>query len=388
MSKNEFWRYVPVRVDPKKGLVYEEQLLYIFAETEADELPFVPAIILGGERVESLEGYEFYQSFFDSYVAYGDLTILNFSDNQGVNVRSNFPIKSVKGQKCSVCRGVRRISDGTKQVTCTGCNGLSVVPAESPYGVHIKEPPSTSENEKFALAPSVEWYHPDISILEQSSKTWREFLQDAKDAANLNHVDEAQSGIAKEIDREQKNDQRAKIADNLFKNIIQKSLDLIEAIRVPTASQRQENIVISPTNFQIITLDQVIEEISQLKEKGLPAVFIIKSAQTLANKLYKNDAIGAKIVQDLIQYDVLFPYSIAEVLSLSGISGFDRDQLARHIQGYQLIKEISTESGYLEMKFEKVKELADGKLITPPESTRDIIEAIRNKANEPVNGQV
>ena len=369
-NKETLYRLIPVKV-VEGAVKYQEEVYYQLANDPVNAFPFTPYIILGGELVESLGQHEetffYYDSFFSGYVEFGNEAINAFSDDQGVRVRMNFPIIEEKGQICSECQGAGKVSrtdpeisgKSVKRVTCPTCKGRRVVVSKSPYSTYIIQPPKSGDNTDFTNRPSVSFLSPDVSILERSNRTWREFLEDAKEAINLRFIDEAQSGKAKEIDREQKYNKLFKISKNIFENLYRKSHDLIEAYRTPVASQRKEAVIITPTNFQIKTTKDLTDEVTELKKNNSPAPLIVKGVQTLSHKLYNNDTVNARVMDILAVWDPLLPFDPQQINQLKAAGGLDDKAIIKNVNAYSILTILSNREGFLNWPLDKVIEEAN-----------------------------
>lgn len=368
MTKKAIYYYYPIRLDEKNEPVYTSQIWYEISSELSDEnaLDEVPVIVLGGEIVENDEGYLYYHSFFQGFIAPGNDCLRSKTDDDAVRVRMNFPIIEEKGQLCKECSGAGLVTDkeGKKKVKCDGCGGRGAVVSKGPYSTYVIEPPKSNEEPGFAERPAVAFRHPEIGILEHSNKTWRQFKKDAETSVNLTYIDEAQSGKAKEIDREQKYDKLFKISKNLFGNIILRSLNLIDAYLNPIKSDRKSSTVIEPTNFQIKTANDLIEEVTELKKGEAPAHLILSAIETLNQRLYSGDPTKLKISNILIVWDSLLTYTADEINSLKAttVTAVTDRELVKHINGSSILYELSLDENFLTKKPEKILEEADVKL--------------------------
>jgi len=381
VTNDVIMRHVPTRV--KDGeVLYESELYYTLNPNDSEEFPDKPVVILGGDIAKTAAGVNYYVSYFNGFVAPANEAISAFSDDQGVRVRMNFPIIEEKGSKCPECRGAGVVygkdNDSNSKRTCGVCKGRKTIVSKSPYSTYVIPEPSDRDNPEWVRRPAVTFLSPDTAILERSNKTWREFIRDAKNAVHTLFIDEAQSGVAKNIDREKKYDSLLKISKNVFGNIIDKSLHFIQAYREPIPDRRGDIIIIEPSSFQILSTSDILEELTNMKSKGVPPIFVIKAAMSLSEKLYSNDAAGAKVIKLLAMWDTLFPYNPDDISKLKATGSVTVEQIAKHINSNPIVMRLATEDGFMEEDMATLMERADILLepLLPKTTAAPVINAI------------
>lgn len=371
----DIFRIVPTREatsdDPPerviKGYYYEAEQYYNLRDNSGKERDMLPRVIFGGNSSLNEDGYWYYQSYFSGYVAWGNEAIRAFSDNQAVRVRGNFPVPEEKGQKCSDCKGAGKINNPTNPTikdTCNKCGGMGFVPSRSPYSTYISEPPTGGDSEAYALKPAIQWHNPSVDILRESFTTWEKFIDKAEKSINIRFIEEAQSGVAKEVDRDKLYDMLLKFSNNLFNNIIAGSLNIILAYRVPAASTRKPSIVNAPNSFDIKSQKDLMDEIKELSNSGAPTPFLANTAKQLAGRVFHGDKITIRIIEAQAEYDPFFAKTYSELISFESANQLNPDDIPRHNYAYQIIREIADEKGdaFLTMKYSDIKKLADDKL--------------------------
>lgn len=375
ITKEDIHRIIPIREartgDPEdrvyEGVLYQEELYYSLLDTSGKPADMLPRVIFGGNTVLNEEGYYYYQSYFSGFVSWGNEAIRAFSDNQAVRVRANFPVPEEKGQKCVTCKGagVVKAPNSTANVECGTCGGFGYVPSKGPYSTYISQPPTGGESESYALKPAIQWHSPQVDILRESFTTWEKFIDKAERAINIKFPDEAQSGVAKEIDRDKLYDMLIKFSENLFNNIIAKSLHIIEAYRVPSFARRQESVVNPPNSFDIKSQKDLMEEMKELSNSSAPTPFISNVAKQLAGRIFHGDKITIKIIEVQSEYDPFFNRPFTELISYQSAGQLSKEAIPRHNYAYQILREIADEKkdAFLNMSFSEIKAIADEKLV-------------------------
>lgn len=372
ITREAIWRLIPYWSETDKKVKYRQELYYDMglAEQGTDAkraFKFIPSKILGGNMTMNDKNDKYFESFFQSYAEFGDECICAFSDNQAVRVRFNFPFVSVKAEKCPECQGAKKVQNpdttDTKhpKITCSKCKGEGTVVPFSPFGTYYRKEPATNTSENFALADFVQFGSPDPAILQSSFDAWQRFLELAKESINLVFTKEAQSGVAKEIDREEKHDMLFKISNNDF-DLIKFSLDCIEAYLEPFDSARKPNTVIPPTTFQIKSQFTLVEELKQMMESDAPQPFIITTSNQIAEKLYGGDIRQKKIVEILSVWDVLFAMDDSDIAQIKNTSAVSILDILRHIHGYRILYTLSQEASFIKQTIDDIIKLAEVEL--------------------------
>lgn len=371
ISQDYIWKYVPFYSAEKKKVMYQTEDYYSLSIIDGEPsveraFPSLIAHRLGGNISYNDEGKIYYDSFFGCYVPFGDEAICAFDDNKAVRVRYNFPFVSVKGQLCIPCKGSGKITikDGEhkgKLTACTTCNGSGKTVPFTPFGHYLKEPPSAQDNEAYASQPAVEFYSPDTAILQESYRVWEDLLEKAKETVNLIFTKESQSGVAKEIDRETKYETLMKISNNFFE-LIQWSLDIIEAYRVPIVANRKDSQVRKPKTFNTSTAQEANNELNDMIAKESPQSFIATTAKRLSEKIYSDDDEAQIIIDVLTIWDVLFGKTAAQISQLKVTGGASTEDVMRNVHGYSILATMAQEGDLTKMTIPQIIEQAEKKL--------------------------
>lgn len=368
ITKEAIYRLLPYWDKAAKKVKYKEEVYYDMGLSEQGtdkqkSFKFLPAKVLGGNLTMNEKNEKFFESFFQSYAEFGDECIMAFQDDVAVRTRTAFPFISAKGDKCPTCKGAKKIqSEEGSKVTCHTCHGEGNIISLSPYGIHYRKEPANNDNPEWTKAPFVTFDSPDINILDFSFKAWQRFLELAKESINLVFTKEAQSGVAKEIDREEKTDMLFKISNNDF-DLIKFSLDCIEAYLEPFASARKANVVIPPTTFQIKSQFTLVEELKQMMDSDAPQPFIITTSNQIAEKIYGGDVRQKKIVEVLSVWDVLFAMDDSDITQLKNTSAVQTKDIIRHIHGYAILYVMSQNAKFVTQTISEIIALAEAELV-------------------------
>lgn len=335
----------------------------------AHQFEFIPVIVLGGEETGSIikrlnKEIPYLQSYFASFLPFANEAVRQFSDHQAIMVTSAFPIREMEPLPCPnhECKnGKVYLAQGEVEV-CDTCNGTGTIIPTSPYGVIVR-PPKTGINpeQETNPAPALRYISPDVNIVKYNGEHWEALLQRAEKALNLLFIDEAQSGTAKLIDREDKQSTLDRIGDNVFLNIIKNSIIVIDALRnMGTTTEPQ--ITLPPT-FRIKSEQELIEEMTTLREKNAPEFVISEATMDLVRRRYGSNPQMQRVAEVLAAYDTYFSYSTAQKNELTASGAMTREEFLKSIHAPRMLNQIVMQSDdFMSMEYEAITSQLDALL--------------------------
>ena len=308
---------------------------------------FMPYVVLGG----NLTNEDYFESFFCPFLPFGNEAIRQYSDWQGVMTTSAFPYREELQSECTArgCQGGKIRDPETNDFNdCGTCEGSGLIMTRSPYGAYIRAKGNSALDQGGDNSPVVRFISPPVDVLEFATKAWQELLQKAEEALHLRMIDEAQSGTAKRIDREEQESLLVKISNNIFDEIIYKSILFIERYREitnPVAPQ-----IVKPISFAIRNEGDLIEEFGQLQDKNLPVAFLAETTNDLARKRFAGNTTLARIIEILSAYDPLFNISTQDKSVLLAQGAVKKEVVIKSLWAYKALQGIISQSGveYLE----------------------------------------
>lgn len=246
-----------------------------YFEHGANTLPYK---VLGGKPTGE---HGVYDSFFSGFVSYANAAARKFSDAQIVGNHNAFPIKQIRELACPDCQsGVQyyhgedgKIMDGE----CGTCNATGrIYPDTSdPFAqIALKKPspridPNTNEPVPHDDRPVVEYIAPPIEALKYLTEDVEYYLGKARQALHLDFVEEAQSGVAKALDREELYAFLSRLSNNLFGNLMKSALWFVEAFREQNGAQEPQ--VRQPRDFKIKSESDYRAELAEVSQlEGFP----------------------------------------------------------------------------------------------------------------------
>ena len=311
------------------------------------EIGFLPAIVLGGDATDE----DYFESYFSPFIPFGNGAIRQYSDWQGVMTTSAFPYREEVAETCSApgCRdGVCYDNKVDEHIACRVCKGTGRVISRSPFGVFLRPRGGNVLDGDSSAEPMVRFVSPPVDIIEYSGKAWETLLKKAEESLHLTTIDEAQSGTAKMIDREDSFMVLTKISNNIFDEIIYRSLLIIEKYR--NVSDPIDPLIIKPISFSMKTEEDLIDEINSLTDKNAPVAFLVETTKDLAKKRFSGNKAISRMVEILVSYDPIYHVSTKDkqVLLASGI--IKKDDILKSLYSYKVLTSLVTTNGteYLE----------------------------------------
>ncbi len=350
VTDTEYWKLV--QYGRKEDALYRLDLHY------RHQLNRLPVYVLGGEpKVETNEktneDEHWFGSYFGSAVPYANECARQWSDHQGVMVTMGYPIREVKPIRCTAagCRDGKVYStaddDTTEITTCQVCSGRGTIAPPSMYGVLVREEAGALEDRSRAAAevPMVRFLHPEVPILDKGEQAWRNYLRDVERELDLLFVDEAQSGKAKEIDREGQVAKLDLIGNHLFQTLFRNSLrDVTELLKRPW-DPAAVSITLPPT-FVVRTESDLVNELKSLTEAQEDGIVRVGVQHELASKRFAGNLTVARSIEVLSGYDVLYGMTTEAVSALSA-SGTVVDDLLlrRHVLARAALQRLIMREG-------------------------------------------
>lgn len=366
MTTTGFYKHV--QYGAKSDKKFEYFLIY------EHNMGMIPGIVLGGDLTDE----DYFDSYFSPFVPFGNEAIRQYSDWQGVMTTSAFPYREEVAESCDApgCRGGAVWSENDQEHRpCKICKGTGRVITRSPYGVFLRDKGSNAlEGNQLGDAPMVRFTSPNVDIIQYSGEAWQILLKKAEDSLYLNFIEDAQSGAAKLVDREDGYMSLTKISNNVFDEIIYKSLIYIENYR--NVVSPFEPVIIKPVSFSMRTEEALIQEINQLSEKNAPVAFLVETTKDLARKRFSGNKSISRLVEVLVSYDPIYHITTKDKQMLYASGTIKKDDMIKSLFAYKTLVKIVSVNGntYLEKPLVEIFNDLD----------REIQPIITQYANQPV----
>lgn len=256
-----------------------------------------PAFTLKGDVVEDTFPY-CYQSYTSGILPHWNKAIRLQSDQDAQFVmhayleRYEMEIECSNGCTYNDDEGYHTVTlkNGSCRM-CQTCQGSGKGNTRSPYGVTSIKKDMLEENPLF---PGATYLEKPIDILAAYKEEINDQINSGFASINmevLEKVGENQSGKAKLVDRDSLNDFLLKVSDNVFDNLMDNSITMINDWRYGFLPNTDEQLpkINKPTSFDIETAKTITESMQNLKGAGATPEAILLLQVDLIDKIFPND---------------------------------------------------------------------------------------------------
>lgn len=295
--------------------------------TMAPNIPFehnlgiMPCFKLGGIVCET-EGHNFlYESRIAGILPELDEALREYSDLQAAKVLHVYPERwQFTQHECATCKGTgqRRNpawTDGCNlpvQVPCdnSGCHNGYIAPG--PYSMLLIRPTSALEGGGTIPNPPAGYVEKDVEIVKLMDYSVRQHIYDGLAAINFQELAEVpmeQSGVAKQVDRDEQNNTIHAIAEDLVK--------IMDSTYKITAYYRYKNIytfeeidqmlpkIPVPEKYDLFSITNMQTELNTAKTGKTNPVIINAMEVDYASKRFNTDESVRDLVSLTLKLDPL-----------------------------------------------------------------------------------
>ncbi len=271
--------------------------------------------------------HRYYDSYLKPALAFCDDFINAHSSVQMVNKEAAHPFIQAVSSDCPTCQGVgqRQYCNACKRssvdctcgeaadlnlANCNKCNGTgqqSYNPAD-----WLVVPPDKAGTDLIRI----------INFDVNTNKFLAEYadgiLKGVKKALYQDHIEEAQSGVAKDIDRQATYLYRAYVSNGVWQ-LIEQCLKDVLAIRNPTGSNAY--ILVKPTDFDLKTEQDLLEEYKESTDAKTPEYVRQWQIAQYLDKVAGGDDLMKKKACLINQMDAYSVTSIVDKLAMLSANG-------------------------------------------------------------------
>lgn len=357
-DSNVIWRYTRDESEKKYYLADGDEEGYY-----AHLFNKMPADVAGG--IWNTQG--FFDSFLMKAKAIADEFVSTYSAEQMIDKEASHPFIIMSDEECPSCNGIGDVQrdcddcDGGKElVKCEKCHGkgtISISPAD-----RLVVPAERMKDDMVKIVS------PDVGVNKYHHEKNADIYKMILDALNLLRTEQAQSGSAKAIDQERLYQFISKISNHLFDKLIYNTLSDIIAYRNVSVVNgvlrpTQYNFLVQkPTQFQIKTAQDLLDEYKTGKESGLPMYVRQKMVAEFVDKQYSGDQIMKKKSEFILDADKTAVFSVDEKLTQQTLGIFTKEDCLFSDALPLILDKIVRDKGedyFLNASFDKLKQDVD-----------------------------
>lgn len=279
-------RYEQIKSDRTMQLVWEYQ----------HNLGELPVTKTKGFFKKALDGTFIFDSRLAPMIPRLDEALREYSDLQAEVVQHIFSEKwEYVTDECTQCKGSGKIKAAYgAESNCTGCSGTGNKPRGPYTTLQIKAPMA---GEASMPTPPIGYVQKDISIVEIQDKRIDKHIFNALGSINMQFLEQvpmSESGIAKEVDRDELNNFVHSIAEDIVA-ILDKVVYFISELRysivVPNKQERLELLpsIAVPEKFDILSTNYLETELQNAKTNKVNPIIVNALELEYANKKFNND---------------------------------------------------------------------------------------------------
>lgn len=294
-------------------------------------------------------------SYFAKALPFADELLGEFSDNQGVRVRTNFPLRQLEQVDCGECVNGWINEPGGRRTRCGKCTGGKVSVGISPYGDIVRPERKEGINGDIDRTDydMVKFLSPAVDILEHGWKVAGDLADRTKDSLNMKYVEEAQSGVAKQADREDKEANLNKIVKQIY-SLIRNTVQIMHKFRFPDRDWPVVQINF-PESFIPKTIEDLTAEVDTLKKQGAPMVLIGEKSRELTYRTFSGDPYRLKIYDITALVDPYFLLSTEEKARLQSLGAIELSALQTSALAPMIVSQYARDTpGFMDMTNESI----------------------------------
>jgi hypothetical protein len=295
---------------------------------------------LGGYKSSDKNNKPYFDSFFDGAVEFADGFVNQYENLRAEMLRNSFPISEFREMPCNVCNGKKHVTldDGTVE-DCKNCNATGKLIHYNTNTAFIRPKKSslTDLDTGVSQDPLVSYYAPPMTGTELNYKFSFDLYNRAGEAIGATVTKMAQSGVAKEEDKESYYSMLAQIMQNTIR-LYQFSVSCIQVI---WANDIETPIKITPSkDIRLNSQSYILDLVKTYREAGVPPEMV---ADQLSQLVKRNTSIDeAKIIKLMPRVNVLYGKPMQDIVMLKSMAGSPVNDytLFVNLNAYRIFKMI------------------------------------------------
>lgn len=281
----------------------DNKKIFVEAARFDHNFEILPAWHLGG--VPDSRSYPYYfLSFFNAALPYWNKAVRLESDLDGALVNHLHPQKWEMTMDCEHVENGQQCQGGkiyvekiNKSITCSKCHGAGKISVKSPFDVYqINSDKLLSMEGKMPVVPPAGYITVPTEIITVLNEKIQQNLEKGLSSICMDIINKVgldQSGKAKEIDRTELNTFMSKIFDYIFDNHIPNVFYFINKYRYGVLFGKKVDdylpTISKPTSFDVLTIQDVTEELSKAKENNSSPVYLEALERDLIDKRFSTN---------------------------------------------------------------------------------------------------
>ncbi|MDR1762760.1 MAG: hypothetical protein LBR64_02215 [Dysgonamonadaceae bacterium] len=372
------------------GRIYDGKVYYILTDTQVARIEqrgaaYVPTLIydhnLGEVPVVKVGGVYFdrknndiiQESFIAEMSPYLDEAVREYSDLQAEIVQHVHSEKYIyTNTECPNCKGSGHVHGETDEngqpKVCHRCKGTGNIANISPYGEYTIT--AGRKMEEYQLpTPPIGYINKSTEIAKLQDERVRNHIYDALSTVNMEFLAEtplAQSGVAKEVDRDELNNFVYTVAESLIATLDRCYYFICHyrySFIVPDKEKRNAMlpVIAVPERYDLLNSSVLVTEIQTAKAAKINPVLTKYMEIELAQKKYNADPEIAQEVETMLDLDPLYGYDQQEKMTMLANGGItERDYIVSCNIAQFIQRAFKEEREFIKKSFSEKRKIIDG----------------------------
>lgn len=277
---------------------------------------YLPAYKLGAVLTKAVENDFLYESRVGSMIPSLDEAAREYSDLQAAKVMHIYPERwEITTRDCPECKGTGQIklSQNALPVPCTKCDGRGSA-GSSPYQkLIIKQSALDSATGSQIPVPPAGFVEKDVEIVKLQDEGVKAHLFEALAAVNMEFLAQiplAESGVSKEVDRDETNNFVHSVAEDIVR-IMDWLYYMIAKYRYGVQYTTDEQIsemmpsIEVPEHYDLFSTKFIEEELKSAKDNKLNPVLVSAMELSYASKKFNAEPDVKDMLVMILQLDPL-----------------------------------------------------------------------------------
>ncbi len=273
-------------------------------------LGYMPLRTMRGICVDQGEDYAIYESRIMGIVPMLDEALREYSDMQAEVVQHiHSTMWSLQPQQCKDCKGRGQIpKENSAPVRCPSCNGVGLAPV-NPFE-HLSLP-AAKPGEPQTPTPPMGYVEKSTDIARLQQERINQHVYDALASINMEYLAEvpvAQSGVAKQVDREELFSMVYSIAMDSVRIITDVIYDINQWRYVGSIADIDKRnmllpAIVVPERFDLLSSSVLVDELKSMNEAKLDPSIINATQIDFIEKRFANDPYVRDMVKLKLKLD-------------------------------------------------------------------------------------
>ena len=266
-------------------------------------LGYIPIRHMNGMVVEQGNHCTLYESRISGIVPMLNEAVREYSDLQAEIVQHiHSTMWAIQPQQCGRCKGVGEIPrENSAPISCPSCSGKGLLPL-NPFEHIVMPMPKAGENN--AITPPIGYVQKQTEIARLQEERIRQHIYDALSAISMEFLAEtpiAQSGVAKQVDREELYSFVHSIAEDVVRIMDEVSYDVL------AWRHYAQNVDVNkllpyipvPERYDMLSGKVLVDELTSMVQAKVDPAIINAAQIELADKKFNESKVKDLVILKL-----------------------------------------------------------------------------------------